>query len=82
MDAVEATLVARKYIESKVPNFTGFKSVRSSAAIDQGQSGKNPTDYVVCCNFRIRFKTKVHSVTLRVAADGTIRGEHAPLILA
>ena len=82
MDAVEATLVARNYIESKVPNFTGFKSVRSSAAIELGPSGNYPTDYIVCCNFRIRFKSKVHSVTLRIAADGTIRGEHAPLVLA
>ena len=82
MDAVEATLVARKYIESKVPNFTGFKSVRSSVANDSGQPGKNPPDYIVCCNFRIRFKSKVHSVTLHVAADGTIRGGHAPSVLA
>ena len=82
MDAAEATQVARKYIESKVVNFTGFRSVRSAPAVELGQSGQNPDDYIVSCNFRIRFKTKVHSVNLRIAPDGTVRSEDTPLVLA
>ena len=80
MDKAKATAVAREYVASKFPSCTGFRPVRAGQASEFGFPGKGGNDdYVVSCNFRIRFKSKIHTINLRIAPDGTIREEDIKL---